>query len=143
MQLMKNALVVVAAVLGYCLVEVVALISAPTPSYTLNSLPTKMVVFYWAQVLLIPGAGILFSRFIYGAHRWRTRAISSLLIGSLGIPSALVLVGLIMATLSGWIDERVSLALRFALSAASQGTENGNCGVRQSWRHRGFQWLQF
>lgn len=83
---MRKALIIIAAVAGYSLLETGLLLSSfvfHSPWFTAPS--TYQSVVYLGQFLLLPGIAALFSRFIYGPHKFVRRTLLILLAGPLGL----------------------------------------------------------
>jgi hypothetical protein len=90
----RKALIIVAVVAGYSLLEAGALLSVMLPHY---GSPNRWTWNYpaivaWGQLLLIPGLAALLSRIMYGPYRWGRRAATILLVGSFGVPVVLTLI---------------------------------------------------
>lgn len=87
---MKKAMVIVAAVAGYVLLETTLLLSVIVPQ-PWSSPGRYQKIVLCAQVLLIPGMAAVFSRIMYGSFQWRRRTLTILLAGSLGVPIAMIM----------------------------------------------------
>ncbi len=82
-QIVKRALLIVAAVAGYSFVETAVLLSVIAPRESVSTSVTGAALVGWSQFLLIPAMGVLFSRVIYGSRKLGRRALIALLIGPL------------------------------------------------------------
>ena len=94
---MKKAIPIVAVVAGYCLFEVVLILSIVTPPSS-PAPHTLQMIGVSAQLVLIPGLAAIFSRLIYGRHDWKKRVLMILALGSVGPPvlfGLLVVIGLV------------------------------------------------
>src|SRR5579859_2829973 len=95
---MKKAIPIVAVVAGYCLFEVVLILSIVTPDPGSPAAHTFQMIGFSAQLVLIPGLAAIFSRLIYGRHNWKKRVLTILALGSVGPPvlfGLLVVIGLV------------------------------------------------
>lgn len=82
---MKKALLIVAAVAGYSLIEAALLLSITVTS-PLDRFPSlHQQVIAIGQLLLLPGFAALFSRMIYGPQKWARRTLLILLVAPLGL----------------------------------------------------------
>jgi hypothetical protein len=103
---MKKALIIVAAVAGYALIETVLLLSAVPHGWNIldwNILGTYQKIIFSAQILLIPGIALLWSRVLHGSYRWGRRTLIILLVGTFGVlgtfPVAFILIAIPIALL--------------------------------------------
>ena len=74
---LRKALTIVAAIAGYCLIEVILLLTSSWPSFSATPTAYQTVVIL-GQLILIPGLSALLSRIIYGPHRWGRRVLTTL-----------------------------------------------------------------
>jgi hypothetical protein len=81
----KRALLIVAAIAGYSLLETAILMSTIVPRDLLTSTGRYGSVVALCQLLIIPGLALLFSRIIYGQRKLVRRAFVGLLIGPLAL----------------------------------------------------------
>jgi len=87
----RKALIIIAAVAGYSLLETGLLLSSIVSrpvGYAAPSTYQKVVGI--AQILLILGLAALFSRIMYGRYDWPRRTLTILLAGSFGVPIAVI-----------------------------------------------------
>ena len=95
-----------------------------------NDFPLRyVVVVFWAQVVLIPGFAVLFSRLIYGRERWKMRALTIVVltpIGVVGFVAILFALGIVVEWLlsvqlvlnaPSWIASALSTVASLALVA--------------------------
>lgn len=83
---MRKALIIIAAVTAYSLLETGLLLSSAFCRSSVSTAPSAyQSVVYLGQFLLIPGIAALFSRFIYGPHQFGRRTLVILLAGPLGL----------------------------------------------------------
>ena len=82
----RKALIIIAAVAGYSLLELGLLLSSITSRSVVYAEPsTYQRAVYLGQLLFIPGIAALFSRIIYGPHKFGRRTLVILLAGPLGL----------------------------------------------------------
>lgn len=94
----RKALIIIAVVAGYSLLELALLLSSIVSRPAGYSVPsTYQSVVYSAQILLIPGLAALFSRIMYGPYHWPRRTLMILLAGSFGVPIAVVVALVVVA----------------------------------------------
>jgi len=87
----RKALIIIAAVAGYSLLELGLLLSFIVSHPVGYADPsTFQRVAGWAQILLIPGLAALWSRIMYGPYGWPRRTRMILLAGSFGVPIAVI-----------------------------------------------------
>lgn len=86
---MKKALIIVASVAAYASIEAALLLTLMVPGIYFEA-ETHQKIIALGQFLLIPGMAALFSRIIYGPHRFGRRALAIFLCGSLGVPVAVI-----------------------------------------------------
>jgi len=98
----KRALVVVAAVAGYSLVEMSLLLCAMLPHDGYSPSPYQAAVL-WGQLLLIPGLAVLLSRIMYGRDGWRNRALTILAVGAFGVPALVAFLVAILVSIE-WVS---------------------------------------
>ena len=93
---MRKALIIIAAVAGYSLLETALLLSSlvSRPVYYISN---YQAVVYLGQFLLIPGLAALLSRIMYGPYRWPRRTLTILLAGSFGMPLAVIVAMIVLA----------------------------------------------
>jgi hypothetical protein len=91
-EVVKNALIIVAVVAGYSLLEAGALLSVMLPHLGYPNRWAYSAVVAWGQLLVIPGLAALLSRIMYGSYHWGRRAAMILLVGSFGVPVVLTLI---------------------------------------------------
>lgn len=92
---MKTALVIVAAVGVYALIETGLMLStAPFPVTSYSGSYAAAVDF--GQLVLIPGMAALLSAIMYGPHRWFRRTLKIILLGSLGVPVFAILFAILV-----------------------------------------------
>jgi hypothetical protein len=165
----RKALIIVAVVGGYSLLEAGVLLSVMLPHY---GSPNRWTWTYtyppivaWGQLLLIPGLAALLSRIMYGPYRWGRRAATILLVGSFGVPVALTLIfvpvgllvwafsvsKLIFAVLLPVVVGGIALSLRFVIRKGSKWSvqlesrrwlterESGIDLREREWRSRGIR----
>lgn len=81
-QIVKRALLIVAAVAGYFLLDAVLLLSVIVPRQSGLLTPPPYAPFVgFSQLVLIPGMAVLFSRIIYGPQKWGRRCLLIFLTG--------------------------------------------------------------
>jgi hypothetical protein len=117
---MKRALVIIASVAGYALIEAALLLSMIVPQKWDPLRGGYQATIAFAQLLFIPGMAALFSRVIYGSYQWRRRTLTVLLAGALGVPASVALF-LFMVALLVWAGE-VTLILFYVLLPLVVGT---------------------
>jgi hypothetical protein len=87
----RKALIIIAIVAGYSLLEAGLLLSSIVSSSVVYAYPsTYQRVVYSAQILLIPGSAALMSRLMYGPYGWPRRTVMILLAGSFGVLPAVI-----------------------------------------------------
>ena len=162
---MKRALIIVAAVAAYSLLETGLLLSVMMLHY--NSLNRWIYpeIVAWGQLLLIPGMAALLSRIMYGPYRWVRRAATILLVGSFGVPVVLTLIllpvallvwafsvgKLIFAVLLPVVVGSIALSLRFVIRKGAKWSvqlesrrwlaerESGSDANERKWQNRGIR----
>lgn len=160
---MRKALIIVAAVAGYSLLEAGVLLSVMLPHYEYSNRGTYEEVALLGQLLLIPGLAALLSRIMYGPYRWVRRAATILLVGSLGVPIILTLIflpvgiliwafsvsKLIFAVLLPVVVGSVGLSLHFVIRKGAKWSvqlesrrwlaerQSGSDASERKWRSRG------
>ncbi len=162
---MRKALIIVAVVAGYSLLETGVLLSVMLPHYGYSTRGTYEEVALLGQLLLIPGLAALLSRIMYGPYRFGRRAATVLLVGSLGVPIVLTLIlipigllvwafsvsKIIFAVLLPVIVGSIALSLRFVIRKGANGSvqvesrrwlnerESGIDPRERKWRSRGIR----
>ena len=63
----------------------------------------------FGQLFLIPGLAAILSRIMYGSYRWRTRTLTILLTGILGVPIGIIAVAIVVAPLAWALDRNLTL----------------------------------
>ncbi len=77
---MKKALIIVAVVAGYCLIETFLLLSMAVPRtyFSRSSSSTSEILNWLSPFLFIPGLAATFSCIIYGSYHWLRRVLRTL-----------------------------------------------------------------
>jgi len=87
----RKALIIVAVVAGYSLLETGLLLSVMMLHYNSLNRWTYTEIVAWGQLLLIPGLAAVLSRIMYGSYHWGRRTMTILLVGGFGVPVLLTL----------------------------------------------------
>ena len=161
----KKALIIVAVVAAYSLLETGLLLSVMMLHYNSLHRWTYPEIVAWGQLLLIPGMAALLSRIMYGSYRWVRRAATILLVGSFGVPVVFTLIflpvalvawafsvgKLVFAVLLPVVVGSIVLSLRFVIrKGAKWGVqlesrrwlaerESGSDASERKWRNRGIR----
>jgi len=159
----KKALIIVAVVAAYSLLETCVLLSVMLPHNGYSNRGTYEAGVLLGQFFFIPGLATLLSRIIYGPYHWGRRAVTILFVGSFGVPVVLALifipVGLlvwafsvskvILTVLLPVIVGGIALGLRFVIRKGARWSvrlesrrwlterESGIDPHERKWRSRG------
>ncbi len=94
----RKALIIIAAVAGYSLLEAGLLLSSIVSRPAGYAVPsTYQSVVYLGQFLLIPGLAALLSRIMYGPYGWPRRTLMIFLAGSFGVPIVVMVALIVLA----------------------------------------------
>jgi hypothetical protein len=99
----KRALVMVAAVAGYSLLEMSLLLSAMLPHDAYSAPSSYQEAVLWGQLLFIPGLAVMLSRIMYGRDGWRNRALTTLAVGAFGVPALVAFLVAILVSIE-WVS---------------------------------------
>jgi hypothetical protein len=126
---------------------------------------TYPAIVAWGQLLLIPGLAALLLRIMYGPYRWVRRAVTILLVGSLGVPVVFTLIffplgflvwafsasKIIFVVLLPVVIGGIALGLRFVIGKGAKWSvhlesrrwlaerESGIDPRERKWRSRGIR----
>lgn len=101
---MRKAFNIIVVVMGYSLLEIVALLCILGPGFVAASRPDFATIFFFgAQLLLIPGSAILFTRVLYGSANRKSRVFGGLTL----IAGSTVVFWILVFALGILVDRRV------------------------------------
>ncbi len=142
---MKKAFLIITVVVAYSLVETGLLLSTFVSHQGYNYPSTYQATVYFGQLLLIPGLAALLSRIMYGSYRWRTRTLTILLAGILGVPIGFIALAIVIVLLA-WAFDTSRTLFYLLLPVSLVGMVFGLFGAKQKsekWgvRAEAVRWL--
>ena len=142
---MKKAVLIITVVVAYSLVETGLLLSTFVSHQGYYYPSTYQATVYFGQILLIPGLAALLSRIMYGSYRWRTRTLTILLAGILGVPIGITALAIVIVPLA-WAFNTSRILFYLLLPVTLVGVVFGLFVAKQKsekWgvRAEGDRWL--